>query len=47
MKFEQVKAEQSSGTHRIHAMDSMKSLETEYGVITDPYCDIMDSLVTP
>ncbi len=27
-------------------MNSMKSLETEYGIITDSYCDVMDSLVT-
>ncbi len=46
MKFEQVEAEQFSRTQLVmYGMDSMESLETEYGIITDSYCDIIDSLV--
>ncbi len=30
----------------MYGMDSMESFETEYGIITDSYCDVMDSLVT-
>ncbi len=29
----------------MHGMDSMESIETECGIITDSYCDVMDSLV--
>ncbi len=29
----------------MYGMDSMEFLETEYGIITDSYCDVMDSLV--
>ncbi len=42
MTFE---AEQSSRTPSNHGMDSMESFETEYDIITDSYCDVMDSQV--
>ncbi len=44
MKFEQVEIEQNLPGHLV--MYGMESLETECGIRTDSYCDVMDSLMT-